>query len=265
MFKKPNEVYDSLRSEFESRIKAEIQVGSVIDMFNKVLSEEIGDMYKYIEDSKNPHLFTNTSGKDLDSLGEWVGVSRQKEESDDHYKFRLKNWVRQNEASNTTAIENALLLDTRYASNIQFVPYTHGSGTATCYIIPKEYKEEIISGAMQEAKNMLEKVISPSLYVEYIVPMIRWVKIQCYISTSGNKEYIKNNIEKSLKTYINSIAPGTKLSIGEILRLGLNEPDVDYFNIVAIYVDEEQVHDTNIIQELETKLLFDEIIWTDEE
>lgn len=262
--KNAEEAYTSLKSNLETRLNDSIQTGSVIDIYNKVIADECQDMYQYIEDNKNPYLFTNTYGKDLDSLGYWVNLERLTDESDEQYKYRLKEWVLQAEASNTKAIENSLL-NTTYASNIQYVPYTHGSGTATCYIIPKEYEDENISLALQEAYDLLKDTVSPSLYVEYIVPTIRAIAFNCFVSISGDETTIKNNIAKKIQDYVNGIAPGEYLQLGNIIKLGINEPGVDYFNIINYTVDEQSYSDTKIIQELETKFLFDEIVWSGDE
>ena len=259
--KTANEVYESLTTTFEENVKDSIQTGSVIDIFNKTIADECGDMYQYIEDNKNPYLFTNTFGEDLDSLGYWVNLTREDGEIDEHYKYRLKDWLLTSEASNTTAITNSLL-NPQYASNIQYVPYTHGSGTGTCYIIPKVYEEETISAALEEAADLLKDVISPSLYVEYLVPSIRAVRLHCFLVVTGNESEIKANITAKIRDYINAIAPGDYLEAGEIIRLGINESGVQYFNLVALYIDEQQVTETSSIQELETKFLFDNIVWS---
>ena len=66
-------------------------------------------MYALIEENKNPYLFTNTYGEDLDSLGYWVNLPREADETDEHYKYRLKDWMLTSESSNTRAIENSIL------------------------------------------------------------------------------------------------------------------------------------------------------------
>lgn len=262
--KNKNDIYKSLKSNIEKRFNDELQTGSVIDIYNKVITDECSDMYQYIEDSKNPYLFTNTKGEDLDSLGYWVGIAREEKESDEHYKYRLKDWILSAESSNSKAINNAML-NPKYSSNLQYIPYTHGSGTGTCYIIPKEYEEETIKNAMNEAYELLKDVVSPSLYIEYIVPSIRAVSLHCYLSTSGDSATIKNTLAEKIQKYINGIAPGDYLKIGDIIRIGINEPQVEYFNILSYMIDEENVTEEKIIQELETKFLFDRIIWSDEE
>lgn len=261
--KTSEEVYESLKSNFEDKINDSIQTGSVIDIYNKTIADECRDMYQYIEDNKNPYLFTNTFGEDLDSLGYWVNLTRETDETDEHYKYRLKDWLLTLEASNTTAISNSLL-NPQYASNIQYVPYTYGSGTATCYIIPLEYEEETINAALEEAADLIKDVVSPSLYVEYIVPSIRAVRLHCFLSVTGDETTIKSNIITKVQEYINGIAPGDYLSVGDIIRLGINETGVEYFNVISLFIDEEVNTDIEIIQELETKFLFDSISWSGE-
>lgn len=262
IYKTTNEAYVSLKNKFETRINEETKIGSVIDIFNKVIADECGDMYNYIEANKNPYLFTNTNGEDLDKLGYWVSLPREEYEEDDHYRYRLKDWMLTSEASNTRAIENALL-NPKYSSNIQYVPYTHGSGTGTCYVIPLQYEEDVIINALGEAQQLIKNIVSPSLYVEYLVPAVLGVRLQCYISTTGDEDTIKANITTKTKDYINNIAPDELLKIGEIIKIGVNEPGVQYFNIVSYFIDDEQQTELTKTQGLETKFLFDSIIWTD--
>ena len=261
-YKTKDEAYSSLKSNFEKLVGQTTQTGSVIDMYNKVIAMECEDMYNLIEENKNPYLFTNTSGSDLDSLGYWVNLPRNIDEDDDHYKYRLKDWLLTSESSNTRAIENSIL-SPEYSSNIQYVPYTHGAGTGTCYVIPKVYEEETIAAALKEAEELLRNVISPSLYIEYITPAILGVKFECYISTSGDAATIKSNITTKIKDYVNDIAPDEKLEIGKVIKLGLEEEGVDYFNVVTYFVDDEQQKSLYKVPGLETKFLFDSITWVD--
>lgn len=260
--KETQEIHDSLISKLEDNLDNQIKSGSMLDMFAHSVAEENRELYQEIENAKNPHLFTNTWGEDLDSLGYWVGVTREPNEDDNTYKYRLKEWVFLSEASNTRAISTKLL-NPEYASNIDYVPKTHGCGTGTCYIIPKEYENDVIANALTEAKQKIAEIVSPSLYIEYIVPTIRAVRLNCFLTTEEvDESQVKNTIADKIKTYINSIAPGDLLKVGELLRIGLGVTGTEYFNVMAIMIDEEPVIELEIAQELETKLLFDEIIWS---
>ena len=258
------EIHTSLVGHIEGNLRDTIKEGSMLDMFAYSIAQEDEGLYQEIENNKNPHLFTNTWGDDLDSLGYWVNLPRLDNEDDNSYKYRLKDWVYSAEASNTTAITNALLAP-EYASNIDYVPKTHGCGTGTCYVIPKTYEDADITAALEEAADRIKDVVSPSLYVEYIVPTIRAVKLQCFLTTENvDAMQVRNEIETKIRNYINAIAPGDFLKIGTILRLGLAVDGTEYFNVLTCMVDEQPVTELEIVQELETKFLFDEIVWSGE-
>ena len=63
------EIHDSLIGKLEDNLDNQIKSGSMLDMFAHAVAEENRELYQEIEDAKNPHLFTNTWGEDLDSLG----------------------------------------------------------------------------------------------------------------------------------------------------------------------------------------------------
>ena len=60
---------------------------------------------------------------------------------------------------------------------------------------------------------------------------------------------------------MNSIAPDDYLKIGDIIKIGLNESEVEYFNVVSYFIDDEEETSISKIQGLETKFLFDSITW----
>lgn len=245
---------------FEDKVLKKTQEGSVIDMYNVAVSETLEEVYQEIEDSKNPHIFTGLTGQALDDTGFWVNCPRKVGEDDQNYIYRLMNWTLKNEASNTTAIQDSLL-NLTFASNVDYVPFTKGSGTATCYVIPKFYNSETISGALAEAATIVKKIASPSLFVEYIIPAIRAVKLQVFLDSSEDLLLIKSNIEQKIKTYINAIPPGQYLKVGEINKIGVNEPNVDYFSVLALIIDDDEEKGIEILQEIDSKFLFDEMIW----
>jgi uncharacterized phage protein gp47/JayE len=260
-----NEIHTSLNNKMESNLHGAIKRGSMLDLFNYSMSDEMEEMYEEIERAKNPHLFTNISGDELDDLGRWTNLTRRDNEDDNTYKYRLKDHEYDAEASNTIAISNALLTP-QYARNIDYVPNTHGCGTGTCYIIPTTYEEDAIESALKEAKERIESIVSPSLYVEYIIPTIRAVKLNCFLQTTAGMDInaIKADIEALVLDYINDLAPRQYLKVGDIVRIGLNVTGVEYFNVMALLINEEPSSDLSIVQELETKLMYDEIIWTGE-
>lgn len=253
-------IQKDIAARFEEKTRKKIKEGSVIDMYNVSVSETLEDVYQEIEDSKNPHIFTGLVGQELDDTGFWVDCPRHVDENDQNYMYRLMNWMLKNEASNTTAIQDSLL-NLTFASNADYIPFTKGSGTATCYVIPKFYDATTISSALAEVASIVKKIASPSLFVEYIIPAIRAVKLQIFIESTGDMVLIKSNIQQKIKEYINTVPPGQFLKVGEINKIGVNEPNVDYFSVLSLIIDNEEVKDIEVLQEIDSKFLFDEMIW----
>jgi hypothetical protein len=82
------------------------------------------------------------------------------------------------------------------------------------------------------------------------------------ISRAGDTTTIKSNIEENIKNYINSIPPKENMELGVMNRIGIDEIMVDFFNILRIFVNNEEVRDTRILQTIETKFIFEEIVWS---
>lgn len=254
------QIYNSVKNKFYDRTKLDISEGSVIDNYTLATSSAIEEAYVEIEKNKNPHIFTNLRDRDIDSMGILVGCTRSTNEDDTSFLYRMINWNTSNQASNLTAIEIATM-NMQYVSNVTYIPYTHGVATATAYIIPKKTDEEIEDLAIIETKERLQKIISPGSYVEYRIPKMLPVNIVNYIKINNDEQNVKENITKKIQTYINSLAPGSILEIGELNKIGVNEPNVEYFSISQIYIDNKEIQNIEILQKLEEKFLFNDIIW----
>lgn len=260
------EIYESLKSKFYKNTKIDIERGSVIDMFISATSDEIAEVHQTIEDNKKPYLFTTQTGSELDSTGYFVSCPRHSNESDENYFYRITKWNRNNASCNATSIENKFQ-ELEYSTAANYVAYTKGIGTGTIYLIPKSYSETDKEMALKEAQEKVSPVINPSSIVEFKVPEPRYVKLVAYIDVAEDIDAtsVKEEIISKLKTYINGIAPGDKLFLGQINKIGLSPNGVQYFNVVQIYINEEEATDFEILQTLESKFIFDEFIWWNRE
>lgn len=256
-----SDIKDDINSRFSSRTHRDIRTGSTLDLFNNAVSTEISKIYEEIENSKNPHLYTNLSGDNLDKLGYMVDVPRDTNEDDSTYMYRIMNWTYLKASANETAINDSLL-NMEYASNAQYYPGTYGAGTGTVYVIPLKYDDETITNAINEARNKVSGVIDPAAYTEYIAPKVVPVSFLAQIySESGDLSYIKTVISSKTEEYVNSIAPNEYMDISKINLIGLNTDNVNYFNVVITYLDEASDSNIRFLQKTETKYIFKDIIW----
>ena len=257
-----NEIYESIKNKFYKKTSLDIEKGSVIDMFTSSIANEISEAHQTIEDNKKPYLFTTQSGDELDSTGYFVSCPRHNNESDSNYLARLINWNANNATCNATSISNACA-SLQYSVAANYVAHTSGIGTATIYLIPLSYSEEDIELCLKEAQEKVSMVINPSSRVVFEVPSPRYVQLVAYLDVieGADLAVIKNTISQDVQKYINSIAPGDKLYLGEINKIGLAIDEVEYFNVVQIYVDDDEATDFEILQTIEAKFIFDQIIW----
>ena len=257
------EVYNDIRQRFTDTTGHE--PGVVLDLFTSAVSDEGGRIYKQIEDNKNPHVWSKLEGTDLDDTGVWVNVARDIDESDESYRYRLMQWRHLKEMATETAIDTALLNPT-FAADLRYIPLTHGSGTGTCYVIPKHYTEDNIRLSLEEAQERIERTSAAGAYVDYVVPEIKGVSMEIYLETSdGDVAAIKEQITSQIRTYINSIAPGDYLSVGEINKFGVNMPTVEFYSVLSLSIDGEQIPGAKVMQQIDSKFIFDNIAWLEAE
>lgn len=256
------EIYLSIKDRFYEDSKIDISKGSVIDMIFKSMSYMLSLAHKEIEKNKKPYLFTKQQGDELDNTGEFLQCPRLANETDENYKYRLMNWTQRNASCNLTAINEAIKT-LSFSSSATYVPYTDGVGTATVYLIPYRYDDDFIKNAINEAKDVIDKVVSPSSIIEYAIPTPNKVKLVVYldIKQDSDMNYIKREIATKVKDYINNLAPGSNLMLGAINNIGLNVDGVEYFNVIQVYIDDKESTAFEILQTITTKMLFDEIIW----
>ncbi len=256
------EIYNDLKQSFYKRTKIDVEPRSVIDMVFKAVSDMLHTVYKVIEDNKKPYLFTRQTGDELDDTGYFLNCARLENESDSNYLYRLSNWVQRNAACNRTAIEDRCK-ELLYSVAANYVAYTHGLGTATIYLIPLDYSEESKIRALNEASEKIGAVIAPTSLVYFKIAEPSFIKLVAYIDVKDGYDYAtaQNAIINSIRVYINSIAPGDSLYIGEINKIGLNVEGVEYFNIVQLFNNDEELADFELLQTIHAKFMLDQIIW----
>ena len=83
-------------------------------------------------------------------------------------------------------------------------------------------------------------------------------------SDDGDIDAIKKNVAAQIKKYIDGLAPGDYLEIGKINKLGIETPDVNYFNVISLFVDNDETDRIKVLQNIDSKFIFDSIKWIDE-
>jgi hypothetical protein len=81
------------------------------------------------------------------------------------------------------------------------------------------------------------------------------------MSVYKDEDNIKTNINNKFETYINNLAPGELLEVGQLNKIGTDETNVSYFSISSVIIDGEELQTLSATQKLESKFVFDSITW----
>lgn len=256
------QIYNEIKDNFYKRTKVDIEPRSVIDMIIKALADALKVIYQTIEDNKKPYLFTKQKGEELDDTGYFLNCPRLDNETDGNYLYRLSNWVQRNAACNRTAIDDRCK-ELVYTKAANYVAYTHGVGTGTIYLIPLDYTDAMKQAALNEASYKVGAVIAPTSLVYFEIAEPSFIKLVTYLDVKDgyDKAVAQQTIHSSVKTYINSIAPGDKLLVGDINKIGLNVEGVEYFSVIQLFNNDEELADFELLQTVKAKFLLEEIIW----
>ena len=87
------------------------------------------------------------------------------------------------------------------------------------------------------------------------------VDINVFVSIATGDDNVKQNIISKFISYINNIAPGDYLDIGELNKIGVNEPNVEYFSVSSVFLNNKEVQNLKVIQKLDSKMVFNSINW----
>lgn len=260
MVKTIAEVYSDIKSRFLKKTGIDIETGTAIDGYVLSSAEGIQLAYQEIENNKKPYMFTQATGEELDSWGVLMQLPRKVGESDTNYSYRLINGHLIKETSNATAVQ-AEFLNNQYISNARFVPKLYGCGTAGLYIIPTDYSDETKANALAEAQLKIKNSCSPGTYVRYIFPDLKKVKLVVSMKATGDVAAIKTQLCADVEEYLNGIPIANYLEVGEVNKIGINTANVEYFNVNTVFINGTQNNNIEILQTIDIKFVFDEIIW----
>ena len=257
--KNRDSIYRDIGKRFRDRSGINMEHSPAMVFYTDAVSGALEDVYQKVYHIKTPYIFTDTSEDDLDGIGYLVNLPREAGEGDQSYRNRLMNWNLANQASNKTAIDNALT-NLNYCSDAKYKEMTHGAGTGSVFIIPKDYEEK--EQAEQEVKDKIREVVSPGMYISYIFPEVKPVDIiACLRSEQGDVNFIQRRVKGEFEDYINAIAPGDPLEVGELNRIGYDQDQVDFFSILEVRVDGEAKRELAITQDIYSKFILDTVSW----
>ncbi|WP_139995288.1 baseplate J/gp47 family protein [Kurthia sp. Dielmo] len=253
----------TIKQDIKNNMNVDFYEGSFIDNVLNAIADSEEKVYEEVDKARSPYLYSQVLNfaDNLDDLGQMYNLVREEGESDQNYLYRIINWKLISEAGNKTAIQ-ASIINPVNASYMEYLPLTNGANTGSIYIVPNDYEVETKLAAIEEAKKKIEAVVSPGMYMEYVIPDMVAIDLDIKIETSNsNQTLLKSAVNSAIREYVNNIAPNDYLTIGALNRIGINLAGVDYFNVTQVYIGGSATKSNKNLQEIDKKFVLNLVSW----
>ena len=218
--------YNEAKAIYKNKDKIILPAGEK-KVFFSAAAVGYGSDYNSGTNSLNFHNFTSYS----DAVNGSLFVSNQSaitygrdDESDDNFRYRIKQQTLSSEAANDTAIRSALLTVAGISEVIK-IKYPRGIGTADWII--KAVTSEVSQSLIDSAQNAINEVQAEGSENLAVAPYIIGLTMSFYLTyVSGvsdkDKINIKQMIRTSLTRYVNSLSIGQKLTLDQLVKIILS-------------------------------------------
>lgn len=202
--------------------------GSTTRLLLAIINSQFEEYYKKLEEVHLQSFLSTSSGEYIDMIGELVGCIRNNGESDINYKTRVSKQVTVLEKANMLSVKMSLLA-VDDVQDVKLVPYTHGSGSFTAFIVTDT--AEPSSGIIEKCKEVLEGVVAYGIRYNVEGPELIPVELGIKLILK-NEEQAQGDIIEQVRTrvreFINSRDIGAELIFNEIVETVMATADTIY-------------------------------------
>lgn len=220
--------------------------GSTARLLLTIVNAELEALYEKLEEIHLNAFVSTAKAEYLDLIGGLLGCERTGSELDDDYRYRISNQVTILEKANMLSIRMALL-QVDGVQDVKLVPYTHGSGSFTAFIVTNTSTptEDILLRCEEAIAPVVAYGIKYNIEGPDLIPVQIGVKLVMEGSSEATQEVI-DKVKDRLRIYINSKNIGEELIYNELIEIimGASE-DIYDMNIYDFKIDGLRVLNTN--------------------
>lgn len=238
MMKSKEEIMNDLLYRLEQQTPINnVDPGSIARTFLEILSEEFFSFYNQLEVATAMAFVSTSNGAYLDMIGKLLDCTRNSGESDENYRARITNQVYVVAGANLTAIRLAAL-QVEGVTDIMFREYSHGAGSFTLYVISDD--PELDQSILNRVQEAIDEKKAYGIYAEVKTPVLIPVELKVRLVFSdgasvAERESIRQNVARNLRTYINLIQIGSSFVLNEaiqrIMETSEKIKDVDIYSM----------------------------------
>jgi len=208
----------------------------VLGAINKVLRT----YYSTLDFNITMAFVSKANGEFLDFIGELLNCTREFNESDDNYRYRITNQVYVVAGANETAVRlSALAVDD--VVDILPTPYTFGTGSFSVHVITNSLDN--LASTVIEVQKALNEVEAYGIKGIALAPKILPVKVGLALAFSSDvlpadRVSIGNQTKKAVKKLIDTLPMGGELVLSDLVYAArdLGERKVYDASVVSLFV-----------------------------
>ena len=141
--------------------------GSIIKAILSVVNETIEGFYEQLDFNTAMGFVSQAQGPFLDLIGELLDCSRELDESDDNYRYRITNQVYTVAGANATAIRlKCLSVDN--VKDVRLVPYIKGAGSFVVYVNVED--RTLLNETLDAVQRAIDEVKGYGIKGEVVFP-----------------------------------------------------------------------------------------------
>ena len=198
--------------------------GSIAKAFINMLANSLGGYYDDLEFNTSMAFISKAKGQFLDLIGALLDCTRQADEGDDNYRYRIVHQVYTAANANETALRlKCLTIDN--VKDIVMKPHVKGAGSFAIYLDVTD--RNILTETTQAVKDIVDATKAFGVQGEVVTPRYISLDISCRLIfqrelTAGQRTSVSNACAQAIRNYIDSLSIGESFISFQVVRAILN-------------------------------------------
>lgn len=175
----------------------------------ELIDDDVSDFEDTLSFNMAMSFVSQAMGAYLDLIGELLDCQRRPDEDDENYRYRICHQVYVVAGANEIALRLACL-SVDGVRDVNLVPFTHGTGSFSVYVIPEDsLLTEIVVPKVQDVINAQE---SHGVKGVAISPKLIPVRIGLNLIGRGGADTVglRPQVSEAIRFYIENLPMGTR-------------------------------------------------------
>lgn len=222
--------------------------GSIARLFLSIMNEEMSEFYDILSIYHAQCFVSTATGDFLDDIGILLNCSRNYNEEDEDYRYRITKQVLSSASANYTAIRLAAL-SVDGVTDIATYSFSHGIGSFEIFVLND--KNTIDDSLLESVYNAISKVVGFGIKYTVSSPSYKEVSLGIKLifsetTSRSTTDEVKIKVRQAITNYINNLSIGEEINVNELTqRIMEVDEDIINYSILSFKIDNEEVIHSN--------------------